>query len=166
MRKLILPIAAIAMASFVACSDDSSPNAPAAGPKQDMLPASVDKFFDLDNNYTCSQTVNKCATVTVTGYSELAQCNGAQWDMQTLGNPVAGCENAAPAPAADTPATDTPATDTPATSTPATGAMVSCDVPGVMGECLEFPAGSAEATAMESQCVSVLMGTLGTGCAK
>jgi hypothetical protein len=91
MRKLILPIAAFAMASFVACSDDSSPNAPAAGPKQDTLPASVEKFFDLDNNYTCSQTVNKCATVVVTGYSELAQCNGAQWDMQTLGNPVAGC---------------------------------------------------------------------------
>ena len=154
MRKLILPIAAIAMASFVACSDDSSPNAPAAGPKQDTLPASVEKFFDLDNNYTCSQTVNKCATVVVTGYSELAQCNGAQWDMQTLGNPVAGCENAAPA------------TNPPATDTPATGAMVSCDIPGVLGECLEYPAGSAEATAMESQCVSVLMGTLGTGCAK
>ena len=164
MRKLILPIAAFAMASFVACSDDSSPNAPAAGPKQDTLPASVDKFFDLDNNYTCSQTVNKCATVAVTGYSELAQCNGAQWDMQTLGNPVAGCENAAPA--TNPPATDTPATGTPTTDTPATGAMVSCDVPGVFGECLEYPAGSAEATAMESQCVSVLMGTLGTGCAK
>ena len=164
MRKLILPIAAIAMASFVACSDDSTPNAPAASPKQDTLPASVEKFFDLDNNYTCSQTVNKCATVVVTGYSELAQCNGAQWDMQTLGNPVAGCENATPA--AGTPATDTPAIDTPAAGTPATGAMVSCDIPGVMGECLEFPAGSAEATAMEAQCVSVLMGTLGTGCAK
>ena len=147
------------MASFVACSDDSSPNAPAASPKQDALPASVDKFFDLDNNYTCFQTVNKCATVVVTGYSELAQ-----WDMQTLGNPVAGCENAAPA--ADTPATDTPATTPSATDTPATGAMVSCDVPGVLGECLEYPAGSAEATAMESQCVSVLMGTLGTGSAK
>ena len=47
MRKLILPIAAFAMASFVACSDDSSPNAPAAGPKQDTLPTSVEKFFDL-----------------------------------------------------------------------------------------------------------------------
>ena len=159
MKKLILPIAAIAMASFVACSDDNSPNSPGSSPKQDVLPVSVDKFFDLDNNYTCSQTVNKCATVVVTGYSELAQCNGAQWDMQTLGNPVAGCDGT-------TPATDTPATDTPATSTPATGAMVSCDVPGVLGECLEFPAGSAEAAAMEAQCVSVMMGTLGSGCAK
>ena len=159
MKKLILPIAAIAMASFVACSDDNSPNSPGSSPKQDVLPVSVDKFFDLDNNYTCSQTVNKCATDVVTGSSELAQCNGAQWDMKTLGNPVAGCDAAAPA-------TDTPATDTPATSTPATGAMVSCDVPGVLGECLEFPAGSAEAAAMEAQCVSVMMGTLGSGCAK
>jgi len=150
MKKLILPIAAIAMASFVACGDDSSPSSSSSSPKQDTLPASVEKFFDLDNNYTCSQTVNKCATVQVVGYSELAQCNGSQWDMQTLGNPVAGCDGT------------TPAIGTPAT----TGAMVSCDVPGVMGECLEFPAGSAEAAAMEAQCVSVMMGTLGSGCAK
>ena len=48
----------------------------------------------------------------------------------------------------------------------ATGDMVSCDVPGVLGECLEFPAGSDEAIAMAAQCESVLEGTLGTGCAK
>ncbi|SHM53023.1 hypothetical protein [Fibrobacter sp. UWB7] len=49
--------------------------------------------------------------------------------------------------------------------TPA-GDMVSCDIPGVLGECLEFPAGSDEAIAMTAQCESVLEGTLGTGCAK
>ena len=49
--------------------------------------------------------------------------------------------------------------------TPA-GDMVSCDIPGVLGECLEFPAGSDEAIAMKTQCESVLEGTLGTGCAK
>ena len=48
----------------------------------------------------------------------------------------------------------------------ATGDMVSCDIPGVLGECLEFPAGSDEAIAMAAQCESVLEGTLGTGCAK
>ena len=48
----------------------------------------------------------------------------------------------------------------------ASGDMVSCDVPGVVGECLEFPAGSEEAIAMKAQCESVLEGTLGTGCAK
>jgi hypothetical protein len=44
--------------------------------------------------------------------------------------------------------------------------MVSCDIPGALGECLEFPAGSEEAIAMKAQCESVLEGTLGTGCAK
>ena len=76
MKKLILPIAAIAMASFVACGDDSSPSSSSSSPKQDTLPASVEKFFDLDNNYTCSQTVNKCATVQVVGYSRLLR---VQW---------------------------------------------------------------------------------------
>ena len=51
-------------------------------------------------------------------------------------------------------------------ATVATGDMVSCDIPGVLGECLEFPAGSDEAVAMKAQCESVLEGTLGTGCAK
>ena len=43
--------------------------------------------------------------------------------------------------------------------------MVSCDIPGVMGECVEYPAGSDEAIAMKEQCESILEGTLGTGCA-
>ncbi|MBR3071556.1 hypothetical protein [Fibrobacter sp.] len=51
-------------------------------------------------------------------------------------------------------------------ATAATGDMVSCDIPGVMGECLEYPAGSDEAVQMASMCESTLMGTLGTGCAK
>ena len=51
-------------------------------------------------------------------------------------------------------------------ATAATGDMVSCDIPGVVGECLEYPAGSDEAVQMASMCESTLMGTLGTGCAK
>ena len=47
-----------------------------------------------------------------------------------------------------------------------TGDMVSCDVPGVMGGCEEAPAGSDEANFYLSSCVSLLEGTLGTGCAK
>ena len=46
------------------------------------------------------------------------------------------------------------------------GDMVSCDVPGVMGGCEEAPAGSEEANFYLSSCVSMLEGTLGTGCAK
>lgn len=53
-----------------------------------------------------------------------------------------------------------------AAAAPAGGDMVSCDVPGVMGECLEYAAGSAEAQQLTESCVSVLQGTLGTGCAK
>lgn len=50
--------------------------------------------------------------------------------------------------------------------TAATGDMVSCEVPGGMGECLEYPAGSSEAVQLASICESTLMGTLGTGCTK
>ena len=46
------------------------------------------------------------------------------------------------------------------------GDMISCDIPGIFGECVEYPAGSAEANAMIEQCESVMEGTLGTGCAK
>ena len=49
---------------------------------------------------------------------------------------------------------------------PAGGDMVSCDVPGAMGECIEFAAGSEQANELTEQCASVLMGTLGTGCPK
>ena len=44
------------------------------------------------------------------------------------------------------------------------GDMVSCDVPGVMGGCEEAPAGSEMAEFYKSSCVSLLEGTLGTGC--
>ena len=49
---------------------------------------------------------------------------------------------------------------------PAGGDKVSCDVPGAMGECIEFAAGSEQANELTEQCASVLMGTLGTGCPK
>ena len=48
----------------------------------------------------------------------------------------------------------------------ASGDMVSCDVPGVVGECLEFPADSEEGLGLAAMCESDLEGTLGTGCAK
>lgn len=173
MKKLILPIAAIAMAVLVGCGDDSS-SSPSSSTKQETLPDVVKSFFDTDN-YVCSETVNKCKTVRIEGLTELAQCNGSTWGMQMLEKPVAGCENATPEtqtpstenPPVDNPPVDNPPVDNPPVDNPpASGNMVSCDIPGVMGECLEFPAGSAEATAMEAQCVSVMMGTLGTGCAK
>ena len=56
--------------------------------------------------------------------------------------------------------------ETSSSSVAASGDMVSCDVPGVMGGCEEAPAGSDEANFYLSSCVSLLEGTLGTGCAK
>ena len=75
------------------------------------------------------------------------------------------CKDKMPAVEPDTSVTDT-TTTTPDTTTAPAGEMVSCDIPGVLGECLEFPAGSDEAAGLTEQCVSVLEGTLGTGCAK
>ena len=75
------------------------------------------------------------------------------------------CKDKMPAVEPDTNATDS-TTTTPDTTTAPAGEMVSCDIPGVLGECLEFPAGSDEAAALTAQCVSVMEGTLGTGCAK
>ena len=46
------------------------------------------------------------------------------------------------------------------------GKMVSCDISGQFGECIEFEEGTTQATQLAEQCVSVLLGTLGTGCAK
>ena len=66
----------------------------------------------------------------------------------------------------DTTVTDTTVTTPDTTATTPAGDMVSCDIPGVFGECIEYPAGSDEAIAMTAQCESVLEGTLGTGCAK
>ncbi len=70
--------------------------------------------------------------------------------------------------ASDSTATNTSVTDSTATNTGTTptGDMVSCDIPGVLGECIEFPAGSDEAAGLTAQCVSLMEGTLGTGCAK
>ncbi|WP_295067369.1 hypothetical protein [uncultured Fibrobacter sp.] len=48
----------------------------------------------------------------------------------------------------------------------ASGDMVSCDVSGVVGECLEFPADSEEGLGLAAMCESDLEGKLGTGCAK
>ena len=164
-KKVLFPLAAVAMASFVACGDDSS----SGSPSSDAAPASIQKFEEIDD-VACSQSANLGAKVYLVEHNDTLQCNGTQWNTMINGQPVAGCENATPetqTPSTENPPVDNPPVDNPPVDNPpASGNMVSCDIPGVMGECLEFPAGSAEATAMEAQCVSVMMGTLGTGCAK
>ena len=133
-KKIIFPMAAFAMASFVACGDDSSSGA------SDVAPASVPTFMDL-GDVPCSATQNLCAQVLVVEHNDFYQCNGTQWNMMFSGNTVQGCENAAPAaetpadPAAQTPAE--PAAETPAASGPV--CYMASDVPG-LAECIPVTA--------------------------
>ena len=146
-KKIIFPMAAFAMASFVACGDDSSSGA------SDVAPASVPTFMDL-GDVPCSATQNLCAQVLVVEHNDFYQCNGTQWNMMFNGNTVQGCENAAPAaetpaePAAETPAE--PAAETPAEPAgPAAGGAtcyMASDVPG-MAECIPVT---------QDQCASIM----------
>lgn len=142
-KKIALPIAALAMTALVGCGSDSSSNsAPANGGTIDQLPASVDKFFDVEK-YTCTETVNKCKTVAIKGQTEPAQCAGNNtWGMVMLGKPVAGCTSVPdPVDPAD-PSTDPePSTDPVVGPTPVSGTVACQDAAG-MG-CSEGPASYA-----------------------
>lgn len=167
-KKIILPFAALAMASFVACGDDSSSSpsngTPSTTPSTTDLPASVQTLEDAIN-LTCSQTVNMCAKVYVEEDNDTVQCNGTIFTPMTFGKSVEGCENGA----TNTPATDEPATENPgageepagpgAGEQPATGGdVIYCIVPGVMGGCEPLPA------AMKDQCETLLEGQLVDAC--
>ena len=120
-KKIILPFVAFAMASFVACGDDSSSSSPAAD--NSNVPASVKTLEDAIN-LTCTPTVNMCAKVYVeeADVQDTVQCNGNVFAPMTLGKPVDGCGD--DAPAADTPANpdaDTPAAEEPAGENPGAG---------------------------------------------
>ena len=117
-------------------------------------------FTDISgNNYCSADGLMDVSSSGITSEketmynSELRMCKdkipaGSETELQSSSSSETGSETSSSSVAA------------------ATGDMVSCDIPGVLGECLEFPAGSDEAIAMAAQCESVLEGTLGTGCAK
>ena len=147
-KKVILPVAALAMTALVGCGDDSS-----SSPASKEAPATLKQFFDT-KDVACSATDNMCAKIYIEeDLKDTVQCNGTSWEMMLLGKPVTGCENAAPAaetpadPAAETPADPAaetpadPASETPAdpaAETPAAGGAtcyMASDVPG-MAECI------------------------------
>ena len=103
-KKILFPMAAIAMASFVACGDDSSSGAS----DSNVAPASIPTFMDIDK-YECSATVNKCAKIYIEDKKDTMQCDGVNAWRSLITGPLAACETA---PAADTPAD--PAAETPA----------------------------------------------------
>ena len=115
-KKIILPFAAFAMASFVACGDDSS-SSPAdnSNPANNSnAPASVQTLEEAIN-LTCSSTENMCAKIYVEEDADTVQCNGTIFTPMTMGKPVEGCGNKAKAE--DTPTdskTETPAAEEPA----------------------------------------------------
>ena len=123
-KKVILPVAALAMTALVGCGDDSS-----SSPASKEAPATLKQFFDT-KDVACSATDNMCAKIYIEeDLKDTVQCNGTSWEMMLLGKPVTGCENAAPA--AETPAD-------PAAETPAAGGAtcyMASDVPG-MAECI------------------------------
>lgn len=115
-KKILFPLAAVTVASFVACGDDSSSSAAASG---NTAPASVPTFMDIDN-YECSATVNKCAKVYIEDKKDTMQCDGVnKWKSMVLG-PVTECVNFTPATdnATQDPATENASPD-PATVDPA-----------------------------------------------
>ncbi len=117
-KKVLFPLAAVAMASFVACGDDSSSGSPASG---NTAPASVPTFMDIDK-YECSATVNKCAKVLIEDKNDTMQCDGVNAWRSLITGPIAACENAAPVAndsAAQDPAVQDPAANDPAAQDPA-----------------------------------------------
>ena len=147
-KKILFPLATVAMASFVACGDDSSSSA-----SNDVAPASVKNFVDT-KDVTCSATANMCAKIYVEeDLKDTVQCNGTSWEMMLLGKPVTGCENAAPAadPAA-TPAETTPAETTPAETPAADPAATPAETPAAdpAATPAETPAADPAATPAET----------------
>ena len=126
-------------------------------------------FIDISgNNYCSADGLMDVSSSGITSEkssmydSELRMCK----DKIPAGSADVESSSSAAADAESSSSSETGSETSSSSATAATGDMVSCDIPGVLGECLEFPAGSDEAIAMAAQCESVLEGTLGTGCAK
>ena len=97
-KKVILPLFAIALASFVACGDDDSsfnPTGDNSAPNKKVvpdgqLPDTLEYFSNVDK-YPCSQTENKCATVYVRGHGHPVQCDGMGGWFEVFAGTVEGC---------------------------------------------------------------------------
>lgn len=118
----------------------------------------VKNFTDISGNNYCSAE----------GLMDVSSSGITSEKESMYNSELRMCKEKIPA-GSETESSSSSVTDTESSSSAgsvSTGDMVSCDIPGALGECLEFPAGSEEAIAMKAQCESVLEGTLGTGCAK
>ena len=151
-KKIILPIAIVSMALLAGCGDDSSSSAPANDPVSSSSEGAV-PAGEVSSSSVAAPAGDASSS------SEAAPAGDASSSSEAAPAGDASSSSEA-APAGDA------SSSSEAAAAPAGGDMVSCDVPGVMGECLEYAAGSAEAQQLTESCVSILQGTLGTGCAK
>ena len=151
-KKIILPIAIVSMALLAGCGDDSSSSAPANDPVSSSSEGAV-PAGEVSSSSVAAPAGDASSS------SEAAPAGDASSSSEAAPAGDASSSSEA-APAGDA------SSSSEAAAAPAGGNMVSCDVPGVMGECLEYAAGSAEAQQLTESCVSILQGTLGTGCAK
>ena len=183
-KKYLLPVAFISVAAIVGCGDDSS-----SGPSSTEIPEKVNTLQEI-TTIPCNESL-KDKKILVEGHDGYMQCDGKSWQYTGTGaapvtTPASSSSDAAApassgeaapassgeaAPASSDEAAPASSGETaPAssgeTAPAASGDMVSCDVPGEMGECLEFEANSTEGKGLKEQCESVMMGTLGTGCPK
>ena len=151
-KKIILPIAIVSMALLAGCGDDSSSSAPANDPVSSSSEGAVPA-----GEVSSSSVAAPAGEVSSSSVAAPAGDASSSSVAAPAGDASSSSEAA---PAGDA------SSSSEAAAAPAGGDMVSCDVPGVMGECLEYAAGSAEAQQLTESCVSILQGTLGTGCAK
>ena len=163
-KKIILPIAIVSMALLAGCGDDSSSSAPANDPVSSSSEGAVPA-----GEVSSSSVAAPAGEVSSSSVAAPAG-DASSSSVAAPAGDASSSSVAAPAGDASSSSEAAPAGDASSSSeaaaAPAGGDMVSCDVPGVMGECLEYAAGSAEAQQLTESCVSILQGTLGTGCAK
>ena len=191
-KKYLLPVAFISVAAIVGCGDDSSsgPSSTEIPEKVNTLQEITtipcneslkDKKILVEGHDGYMQCDGKSWQYTGTGAAPVttpassssdaaAPASSGEAAPASSGEAApASSDEAAPASsgeAAPASSGETAPASSGETAPAASGDMVSCDVPGEMGECLEFEANSTEGKGLKEQCESVMMGTLGTGCPK
>ena len=193
-KKILLSAALVSMAGFVACGDDSSSNSsssPKELPKS--VPTFRDlNNYDCNAERKCKTIVieDHNDTYECDGVSQWnivmdgvpsKVCpaeNGKKTEGDDNKTPDSSTSNGGSSDSNTGTSTDSgtgtstdsgtntdgSSSSTAASTNSGSGAMVSCDISGVMGECIEFAEGTEQATQLAEQCESVLSGTLGTGC--
>ena len=173
MKNLFLGLSLAAMALLAACSSGSGTN---SVPLEISSNSSSESFDDYDGEVEFFDDLPKCSEkkdgkvyyvededITYTcRYDEDEEAG--EWINASEGSYGSSSSDEGKSSASEEPESSG-SEGVEGSSASVSGEMVSCDIPGVMGECMEYPVGSDEAAQLTEFCVSMLSGTLGTGCA-